>query len=342
MLMPAIPGSPYNALRGTVRTCDSGFLLLVCVVGACAFASAVHAQQYPVRPIRIIVPQSPGASTDLTARLVGQRLSEAVKQPVVVDNRPGAGTTHGTDLVVRATPDGYTLLVVASSISINPSIYKKLPYDTLRDLAPVTQLSAFPNMLVVHPSVPVKTVQDLLSLLKAKPGQLNYASAGTGTGTHLSAELFKYMTGTDMVHVPYKGGGPAVTALIGGQVQLMFGTTVTLLPQVRTGKLRAVAVTTAKRSPAAPDIPTIAESGVPGFDHGPWNGMFTTAKTPPAIVSKINAEVVRILKTEDVRTVFLKEGAEPVGNSPAEFSAVMKNEVAKWAKVVQASGIKAD
>jgi tripartite-type tricarboxylate transporter receptor subunit TctC len=319
--------------HGTLRVCAAAFVTLL---------AAESAAQYPSRPIRIIVPQSPGASTDLTARLIGQKLSEAVKQPVIVDNRPGAGTTHGTDMVVKATPDGYTLLVVASSISINPSIYKKLPYDTLRDLAPVTQLSVFPNMLVVHPSVPVKTVQDLVALAKAKSGQLNYASAGTGTGTHLSAELFKNMTGVDIVHVPYKGGGPAVTALIGGQVQLMFGTTVTLLPQVRTGKLRPVAVTTLKRSAAAPEVPTIAESGVSGFDHGPWNGMFTTAKTPSAVVARINSEVVKILHSPEVKSVLIKEGAEPVGNTPAEFAGIMKSEVAKWAKVIQAAGIKAD
>jgi tripartite-type tricarboxylate transporter receptor subunit TctC len=304
--------------------------------------AAEAAAQYPSRPIRIIVPQSPGASTDLTARLIGQKLSESFQQPVVVDNRPGAGTTHGTDMVVRATPDGYTLLVVASSISINPSIYKKLPYDTLRDLAPITQLSAFPNLLVVHPSVPVKTVQDLLALVKAKPGQLNYASAGTGTGTHLSAELFKNMTGADMVHVPYKGGGPAVTALIGGQVQLMFGTTVTLLSHVRAGKLRPVAVTTTKRSPAAPDVPTIAESGVPGFDHGPWNGLFTTARTPASVIARIHGEVVKILFSPEVKGVLNKEGAEPVGNTPAQFAGVMKSEIAKWEKVIKAAGIKAD
>lgn len=325
--------SAPNGFRGVFRAGVAAFIMLL---------AAEAAAQYPSRPIRIIVPQSPGASTDLTARLIGQKLSESFKQPVVVDNRPGAGTTHGTDMVVRATPDGYTLLVVASSISINPSIYKKLPYDTLRDLAPITQLSAFPNMLVVHPSVPVKTVQDLLALAKAKPGQLNYASAGTGTGTHLSAELFKNMTGADMVHVPYKGGGPAVTALIGGQVQLMFGTTVTLLPHVRAGKLRPVAVTTAKRSPAAPDLPTIAESGVLGFDHGPWNGLFTTARTPAPVIARINGEVVKILLSPEVKGVLNKEGAEPVGNTPEQFASVMRSEIAKWAKVIKAAGIKAD
>ena len=322
-----------NRFVGAFRAFTAAFIVLL---------AAEAAAQYPSRPIRIIVPQSPGASTDLTARLIGQKLSESFKQPVVVDNRPGAGTTHGTDMVVRATPDGYTLLVVASSISINPSIYKKLPYDTLRDLAPVTQLSAFPNLLVVHPSVPVKTVQDLLALVKAKPGQLNYASAGTGTGTHLSAELFKNMTGADMVHVPYKGGGPAVTALIGGQVQLMFGTTVTLLPHVRAGKLRPVAVTTTKRSPAAPDVPTIAESGVPGFDHGPWNGLFTTARTPAPVIARIHGEVVKILFSPEVKAVLNKEGAEPMGNTPVQFAGVMKSEIAKWEKVIKAAGIKAD
>jgi len=324
-----------EGMRGLLGACAAALAMLT-------VAQAGAQSQYPSRPLRIIVPQSPGASTDLTARLIGQRLSEAVKQPVVVDNRPGAGSIHGTDIVAKATPDGYTLLVVASSISINPSIYAKLPYDTLRDLAPVTQLSAFPNMLVVHPSVPVKTVQDLIALAKAKPGQLNYASAGSGTGTHLSAELFKSMTGVDMVHVPYKGGGPAVIALVGGQVQLMFGTTVALLPQVRAGKLRAIAVTTAKRSPAAPDVPTVAESGVPGFDHGPWNGMFTTGRTPDSIIARLNREVVQILHSPEVKSMFTKEGAEPVGNKPSEFAATLKNEIAKWAKVVKAAGIKAD
>lgn len=320
--------------------------LLIGLAGAAGHPAAALAQQkagdYPARPVRIIVPQSPGASTDLTARLIAQRLADAFKQPVVVDNRPGAGTISGTEIVARATPDGYTLLVVASSITINPSIYKKLPYDPVRDFAPVTQLLTFPNLIVAHPSVPVKTLQDLLALARAKPGELNYASAGRGTGTHMSAELLKTMTGIDIVQVPYKGGGPAITAILGGQVQLNVGTIVALLPHVRSGKLRAIAVTTAKRSAAAPDIPTVAESGVPGYDHGPWNGLFAPGKAPKAVIAKINAEVVRVLRSPEFSTAVASQGAETVGNSPEQFAAVVKSEIAKWAKVVKAAGIRAE
>jgi tripartite-type tricarboxylate transporter receptor subunit TctC len=308
-----------------------------------AYGALAHAQApYPTKPVRLIVPQSPGASTDLTARLIAQKLSAAFGQPVVVDNRPGAGSIIGTDLVAKAAPDGYTLLVVASSITLNPSLHRNLPFDVLRDLAPITQLSAFPNLLTVHPALPVKSVKDLIALAKAKPGSLNYGSSGSATGTHLSAELFKYMTGIDMVHVPYKGGGPAVQALLGGQVQLNFATIVSVLPHVRSGKLRAIAVTTAKRSPSMPEIPTIAESGVPGYDHGPWNGFLAPARTPRAVIARLNEETARILHLPETKAVFTNEGAEPVGNKPEEFGAIIKAETAKWGKVIQSAGIKAD
>ncbi|MGZ8198389.1 MAG: Bug family tripartite tricarboxylate transporter substrate binding protein [Burkholderiales bacterium] len=321
--------------------------LVKCALLAACFASAgpAHAQSkdpWPARPVRIVVPQAPGASTDLTARLIAQKLSPALGQPVIVENRPGAGSIVGTELVAKATPDGHTLLVVASSIMLTPILNKNLPYDLNRDLVPITQLSSFPNILVVHPAVPAKTVQELISLLKSKPGALNYGSAGTATGTHLSAELFKSMTGTDMVHVPYKGGGAAVPALLGGQVQLMFASIVSALPQVRAGKLRALGVTSPRRSPSAPDVPTIAEAGVPGYDHTPWNGFFAPAKTPRNIVVRLNGEVAKILHTPDVKTVFTNDGAEPVGNKPEEFAAIMKSETAKWTKVIKAAGIKAD
>ena len=295
---------------------------------------------YPARPLRIIVPQSPGASTDLTARLVAQRLSEAFKQPVVVDNRPGAGTIIGTELVTRATPDGYTLLVVAAGITVNPSIYRRVPYDIERDLAPITQLTRFANLLAAHPSFPGKSLQDVLALARAKPGAVNYASAGIGSGTHMSMELLKTMTGVDLLHVPYTGGGPAVTATIGGQVQLNIGTTVGVLPHVRSGRLRAIAVTTASRTPAAPDVPTFAESGVPGYDHGPWNGMFAPAKTPPVVLSKIHAEVARALQLPDVRKTFANEGVEVVASTPEVFAATVRGELAMWPRVVKAAGIK--
>ncbi len=314
---------------------------VLCVAPLAVFAQTDIAS-YPSRPIRIIVPQSPGASTDLTARLVAQRLSEAFKQPVVVDNRPGAGTIIGTELVVRAAPDGHTLMVVASGITVNPSVYKRMPYDTERDLAPVTQLTRFSNLLAAHPSFAAKTLQDVLALAKAKPGTINYASAGLASGTHMSMELLKTMTGIDLVHIPYTGGGPAVTAAIGGQVQLNIGTTVGVLPHVRSGRLRAIAVTTAARTPGAPEIPTFAESGVPGYDHGPWNGLFAPAKTPPALIAKIHAEVARALHSADVKKTLASEGVEPVANTPQAFAAMIRAELAMWSRVVKAAGIKAE
>ena len=316
-----------------------GLAVAAAGMGPAPAAAQGKGAEYPVRPVRIIVPQSPGASTDMTARLVAQGLSESLRQPVIVDNRPGAGSTLGTDLVAKATPDGYTLLVVASSITINPSLRKKLPYDAVRDLAPITQLSSFPNMLTVHPALPVKSVQDLIALAKAKPGELNLGSAGTGTGTHLSAELFKSLTGVQWVHVPYKGGGPSVTALLGGQVHFSFASIPSVMLHVRAGKLRGVAVTTAKRSPVLPEIPTIAESGVPGYDHGPWNGMFAPAGTSKAIVSRLNGHVAKIVHSPEAKKVLNHEGAEPVGNAPEAFGAIIKAETAKWAKVAKAAGI---
>ena len=297
---------------------------------------------YPARPVRIVVPQSPGASTDLTARLIALKLNEAFKQTVVVDNRPGAGTISGTEIVARAAPDGHTLLVVASSLTINPALYAKLPYDPVRDFTPITQLSKFPNLLAAHPSVPVKTLQDVIALARAKPGQINYASAGQGTGTHMSAELLKQMTGIDIVQIPYKGGAPAMIAAMGGQTQLVIGTSVGMMPHVRSGKLRGIAVTSAKRTAAAPEIPTFAESGVPGFEHEPWNGLLGPSKMPKAVVAKLNAEVVRILHVPEVKKVFENEGGEAVGNTPEAFAAVIKSETAKWAKVIKAAGIKVE
>jgi len=324
-------------MDGCLRNAICSLIMALCVPAAQAADAA-----YPTRPIRIVVPQTAGASTDLTARLIAQGLNEAFRQPVIVDNRPGAGSVTGTDIVAKAAPDGYTLLVVASSITINPSLRKDLPYDTLRDLTGITQLSAFPNLLVVHPSLPVKSVQELIALAKAKPGYLNWGSAGNGTGVHLSGELFKYMTGVDWVHVPFKGGAPGMIALMGGQVQLSFATIVAALPHVRSGKMRAIAVTTAKRSPAAPEVPTIAESGVPGFDHGPWNGFLAPARTPRTVVARLHTQAARIVYSPEVKKVLNHEGAEPVGNAPEEFTAILKSETVKWAKVIKAAGIKAE
>jgi tripartite-type tricarboxylate transporter receptor subunit TctC len=304
--------------------------------------SGALAQQYPTRPVRIIVPQSPGASTDITARLVAQGLSEAFKQSVIVDNRPGSSGIAGTELVARAAPDGYTLMVVASSFSINPALDRKLPYDSIRDFTTVTQLSKFPNMLAAHPSTPVKTLQDVIVLAKAKPGQITYASAGVATGTHMTAELLRYMTKIDLLHVPYKGGGPAMTAAMGGQTQLLVATSVGLLPHVRSGKLKAIAVTSAKRSAAAPDIPTFAESGVPGYEHEPWNGMFSPAGMPKAVLARVNAEVIRVLHAPEAKKVLEGDGADVVGSTPEQFAIVLKTEIVKWTKVAKAAGIKAE
>ena len=305
-------------------------------------AAAASAADYPARPIRIIVPQSPGASTDLTARLVAQKLNEAFKQPVIVDNRPGSSGIAGTEIVARAPADGYTLMVVASSFSINPAVGRKLPYDAVRDFTTVSQLSKFPNMLAAHPSTPVKTLQDVIALAKAKPGQLSYASAGLATGTHMTAELLKYMAGIDLLHVPYKGGGPSMAAAMGGQTQLVISTTLGLLTHVRSGKLKAIAITAAKRSTAAPEIPTFAESGVPGYEHEPWNGMFAPARLPKPVLAKINAEVARALNTPDVRQVFERDGADVVASTPEQFAATLKAEIAKWTKVAKAANITLD
>lgn len=311
------------------------------VLLALGWTTGAGAQQYPSRPIRLIVPQSAGGSTDLIARVVAQKMDDALRQTVVVDNRPGAGSINGTEMVVHAAPDGYTLLAVAASFTINPAIHKKLPFDPIRDFTAVTQLATLPHILIVHPSVPVKSVKDLLALARAKPGQLNYASSGIATSTHMAAELFMYMTKTSMVNVPYKGGAPAMTAMLAGECQVNFATISTALPHIRSGKLRALAVTTAKRSAAAPEFPTIAEAGVPGYEHGSWVGLLAPAKTPQSVLSRLNAEAVKAAHSPEVKTVLLRDGLEPTGTTPAEFAAIIKTEVAKWLKVAKAAGITA-
>jgi len=318
-------------------------MLSVCCGAALVTGSALAADPaYPTRPIRIIVPQSPGASTDLTARLMAQGLNEAFKQPVIVDNRPGSSGIAGAEMVARSAPDGYTLMVIASSFSINPALGRKLPYDSIRDFTTVSQLTKFPNMLAASPSAPIKSLQDVIAQAKAKPGQLSYASAGVATGTHMTMALLQYMTGIDLLHVPYKGGGPAMTATMGGQTPLVIGTSVGVLPHVRSGKLRGIAITSARRSAVAPDIPTFAESGVPGYEHEPWNGMFGPARLSKPVLAKVNAEVVRVLHSPDVKKVFERDGADIVGSTPEQFSAVIKSEIAKWSKVAKAAGIKAE
>jgi len=317
---------------------------------AIAFATvlaAVHtldgaAQAYPTRPVRLIVPQSAGGSTDLVARPLAQRLSETLGQQVVVDNRPGAGSTIGTDIVAKAAPDGYTLLAVAASFTMSPALYKKLPFDPVHDFSAISELSALPNILVVHPSLPVTTLKELIAYVKARPGQINHGSSGVATGTHMSMELLKHLTGMKMVHVPYKGGAPSVTALLGNEVQVTFATMSTALPHVKSGRLRALAVSTAKRSAAVPDVPTIDEAGVPGYDYSSWIGLLAPARTSPAIVNTLYRETARIVQTPEIRKVLAIEGSEPIGSTPEAFSKLIRTEVTRWKQVAQSAGIKAD
>lgn len=306
-----------------------------------AWTNGAAAQAYPSRPIRLIVPQSPGGSTDVIARVVAQRMGEALGQTVIVDNRPAAGTLIGVELVANAAPDGYTLLAVASSITIIPALYKKLPFDPIRDIAPVTQLATLPHILVVHPSVPAGSVKELIALAKSRPGQLNFASSGFGTSTHMAAELFMFMTKTRMVNVTYKGGSPAMVAMLGGECQVNFATISTAIPHVRAGRLRALAVTSARRSVAAPEYPAMAEAGVPGYNHSSWIGLFAPAKTPPPVIARLNAEAVKAAHSQEVKTVLLGDGLEATGTTPGEFAAIVKTEIAKWMKVAKAANITA-
>jgi len=316
------------------------------IIGSIALSGLVAgqntmAQNYPSRPIRLIVPQSAGGSTDLIARVVAQKMGDALGQTVVVDNRPGAGSLNGTEMVANAAPDGHTLLTVAASFTINPALHKKLPFDPVRDFSPVSQLATLPHILIVHPSVPANSVKDLIALAKAKPGDLNVATSGIATSTHMAAELFMYMTGTKMVRVPYKGGAPSIIAMIAGECQLNFAAISTALPHVRSGKVRALAVTGARRSAGAPEYPTVAEAGVPGYEHSSWVGLLAPAKTPQPVIAKLNAEAAKAVQTQEVKTVLLRDGLESVGSTPAEYAAVIKAEVAKWMKVAKAAGITA-
>jgi tripartite-type tricarboxylate transporter receptor subunit TctC len=304
--------------------------------------ATVQAQDYPTRPVRFVVPYVPGGGVDFVGRTLAQKLSESWAHSVIVDNRPGGGTNIGSELVARSAPDGHTLLVGGVPNTANVALYKKLPYDVVKDFAPVSQLDTAPNVLAVHPSVPAKSVRELIALAKARRGALTYASAGIGSSNHLSGELFRTMAGVDIVHVPYKGGGAAVTDLLGGQVSMYFGTTPSTMPHVRTGKLRALGVTTAKRTPAAPDVPTIAESGLPGYEQSAWHGLLAPAGTPEAIITKLHAEVVRALRSKDVAERFAVQGIDVIGSSPAEFAAFIKQDLAKYEKLVKTAGIRID
>ena len=313
--------------------------VLLCFLGVLP----ASAQTYPARAVRMIVPFPPGGPNDILSRVVSQKMSESMGQQVVVDNRGGAGGIIGTEAAAKAAPDGYTLLLSGTAaLSINPSLHARLPYDPVKDFTPISLLATAPSILIVHPTLPVKTVKEFIALAKRKPGQLNYASAGIGTPPHLAGELFKTMAGIDITHVPYKGGGPALTDLLAGQVELYFSGISSAIPLVKEGRVKAIAVTSAKRSSIMPEMPTIAESGLPGYEVGNWYAILGPAGLPREIVSRVNAEIVKALKSPETHKRVLELGADPVGSSPEQLASHMKAEIAKWAKVIKAAGIKAE
>ncbi len=307
------------------------------------FAGAAQAQpDYPAKPIRIVVPSSPGGGTDILARQIAQKLTERWGQQVVVENRPGAGQMIGIELVARAAPDGYTLALTASPLALNTVLYKKVPYDPIRDFAPISQIAALPNMVVTHPALPVRTMRELIALAKARPGQLVYASSGIGTGPHLAMELLLSITGAKMEHVPYKGTNPGMIDTMAGQVQVLMSTLLPPLPHIRSGRLRPLAITGAKRVVSLPDVPTVAESGVPGYEVMQWYGFVAPAHTPREVIVKLHAEISNILKSAEVRDKLAADGAEAVGSTPEQFATFIQSEIDKWTKVVKTAGIRVE
>jgi len=319
-----------------------GAALELAAAGAAAQPALARSQGYPNKPIRWIVPFAPGAAADILSRAITQKLTESWGQQIVIDFRPGAGGSLGTQIAAGAAPDGYTVILVPASFASSPSLYSKPPYDPVKDFAPVTLVAASPLILVVHPSMPVTSVKELVALAKARPGELNYASSGIGVGNHLAAELFKSMKGVNIFHVPYKGNAPALIDLMGGQIHMMFPNAPSALPHIKAGKLRALAVTTLRRSALLPELPTLAESGLPGFEANNWAGLVAPAGTPQAIIGKLHSEVVRSVKLPDVHQRLVNLGFEPTGNTSQEFAAYIRTEIATWNKVIRAAGIRAD
>ncbi len=311
---------------------------LLCGIGLFIVTGA-QGQSYPTKSIRMIVPFPAGGNTDILGRAVGQKLSELLGQQVVIDNRGGAGGVIGTELAAKSPPDGYTILFASSSHGINPGL-RKLPYDSDKDFAAITSVASLPMILVVHPSLPVKTANDLVRLAKSRKSELNYASSGGGTIPHLAAELFKSRTGANLVHIPYKGNGPAVIDLLAGQVELMISGMSSVMPHVKSGKLRAIAVASGRRSQAAPEVPTFAESGIAGAEAMSWFVLLAPAATPRDIVNRLNGETVKVLRLPDVRQRFETEGADPIGNTPEETTAFIRDEISKWTRVIRDAGIK--
>jgi tripartite-type tricarboxylate transporter receptor subunit TctC len=313
-------------------------LLVAC--GAALAQPAGKSGDFPVKPVRIVVPLATGGGSDIVARIVAQALSEAWGHSVVVDNRPGAGSTIGTAIVAKAAPDGYTLLVSSSAVAIAPAIYQPLPFDTAKDLAPISLLASQPSVLAVHASVPAQSVRELLALARAKPGQLSYGSAGAGSATHLGSELFRFMAKIDLLHVPYKSAGLATNALLAGETQMLVTNMASVLPHAKAGKLRVLGITSAKRSALLPDVPTVAEAGLPGYEYLTWYGMLAPAGVPAARIARIQADVAKLLRVPAWQERFTAQGIEVIAGSPAEFATFLRSELARWAQVVAAAGIK--
>jgi tripartite-type tricarboxylate transporter receptor subunit TctC len=334
-------GCSLEELPMLVRSAISTVLLAAAIAGHAHAADA--GTPYPTRPVRLILGYPPGGASDAVARILVQPLPGRLGQQVVIDNRPGAGGNIAAEIAARSAPDGHTWFLGNNAIlATNQALYERLPFDSVRDFATVVLVGTQPSVLVVHPSLPAKSVRDVVALAKARPGQLNYASTGTGTAGHLVGELFKSLTKVSFVHIPYKGGGPAVIDLVSGQVHFMFATAASVMQHVRSGRLRALAVTSAKRSPSLPDLPTVAEAGVPGFEAINWHGIVVPAATPAPVIAKINAELTAVLGMSETRERLGAQGVEPKGGTPAEFATYLRSEIPKWTKVVRDSGAKAD
>ncbi|MGH8700609.1 MAG: tripartite tricarboxylate transporter substrate binding protein [Burkholderiales bacterium] len=326
---------PHGNIQRTIDAVLAGAIALGCLA-----SGAVGAQSYPVKPIRIVVPFAPGGPNDILARVIGQKLTEAWGQQTIVDNRPGGGTVIGTELVAKSAPDGYTLLMVSTSHTSNPSL-RKMPYDPIRDLEPVILVASGPNVVLAHPSLPAKSVKELIAVAKARPDQVAYGSGGAGTSTHLSGAMVGLMGGVKMVHIPYKGAGPATIDLLSGQITWMVGTILPSMPHIRSGRLRALAVTGVKRSPVLPDVPPVADT-LPGFEASSWYGVAATGGTPKEVTARLNQEIARVLNSADMRERLAHEGAEVAGGSPEQFGAFYRAEIAKWAAVIKKAGIRLD
>ena len=318
----------------------------LCLLAMCCFALAAgvaSAQGYPAKPIRMVLPYPPGGGSDTIGRPLAQKLSESLGQQVIVENRGGANGNIGMEHAARAAPDGYTLVfALTAQLAVNPALYGKVPYDPVKDFAPITLLGTGAYILVVHPSLPAKTLKQLIALAKAQPGQIAYSSSGNGSGGHLAAELMNSMAGIRMLHVPYKGGGPALVDLIAGQVQVLFSTQLASWPHIQSGRIRALAVSTAKRPASIPDLPTVAEAGLPGYDSGVWYAVLAPAGTPRDIIMKLNGEIIRALKVQDYRALLVNNAIDPIGSAPEQLGQYIRSELTKWATVVKEAGVRVD